>query len=102
MDYKNWKILKTELKDKQEEYFQVAAWCNENHKYYIKDDDEYYKVVEVPPAPEPTLEEKVLRLESKYGMNRWQREGILAKGSRYSDYIKAKAQEIEDLAKELR
>ena len=52
--------------------------------------------------PEPPLEEQVSSLEQTYGMTRWQREGILAKGSLYSEYTKAKAQEIEDLAKELR
>lgn len=55
-----------------------------------------------PTKPEPTLEEQVVSLEQTYGMTRWQRESILAEGSLYSDYTKAKAQEIEDLAKELR
>lgn len=55
-----------------------------------------------PAKPEPTLEEQVSSLEQTYGMTRWQREGILAEGSLYSEYTKAKAQEIEDLAKELR
>ena len=56
----------------------------------------------VPAKPEPPLEEQVSSLEQTYGMKRWQREGILAEGSLYSEYTKAKAQEIEDLAKELR
>lgn len=55
-----------------------------------------------PKKPEPTLEEQVASLEIKYQMTRWQREGILAEGSLYSEYTKAKAQEIEDLAAELR
>ena len=55
-----------------------------------------------PAKPEPTIEEQVSSLEQTYGMTRWQREGILAEGSLYSKYTKAKAQEIEDLAKELR
>ena len=55
------------------------------------------------PAPvEPTLAEQVAKLEQEYNMTRWQREGILAEGSLYSEYTKAKAQEIEDLAAELR
>lgn len=54
------------------------------------------------PIPEPTIEEQVASLEQIYGMTRWQREGILAEGSLYSEYTKAKAQEIEYLAKELR
>ena len=55
-----------------------------------------------PAEPEPTLEEQVAKLEQDYGMTRWQREGILAEGSLYSAYAKAKAQEIEDLAAQLR
>lgn len=55
-----------------------------------------------PIAPMPTIEEQVSALESKYQMTRWQREGILAEGSLYSDFTKAKAREIEDLAAELR
>lgn len=55
-----------------------------------------------PAKPEPTLEERVAVLEQTYGMTRWQREGILAEGSLYSDYTKAKAQEIEELASQLR
>lgn len=65
-----------------------------NHKWYVKG--------YAPAKPEPTLEEQVSALESKYQMTRWQREGILAEGSLYSDYTKAKAQEIENLASELR
>ena len=55
-----------------------------------------------PERPEPSLEERVAKLEADTGMVRWAREGILAEGSTYSDYAKAKAQEIEDLAQELR
>ena len=55
-----------------------------------------------PAEPEPTIEEQVSSLEQTYGMTRWQREGILAEGSLYSEYTKAKAQEIEELAKQLR
>ena len=63
---------------------------------------EWYLKGYAPVKPEPTLEEQVSSLEQTYGMTRWQREGILAEGSLYSEYTKAKAQEIEDLAKELR
>lgn len=55
-----------------------------------------------PAAPEPTLEERVAKLEAETGLTRIMREGILAEGSLYSDYAKAKAQEIEDLAEQLR
>lgn len=48
------------------------------------------------------LENKVLSLEYTYNMCRWQRELILAENSQASNYTKAKAQEIEDLAQQLR
>lgn len=99
MDYKNWKVKKDKIV--YAEYSEVIRWCNE-HGYHIEDVDGYYQVVKNSPIPEPSLEERVQILEGQYGMNRWQREGILAEGSLYSDYTKAHAQEIEDLAEELR
>lgn len=48
------------------------------------------------------LEEQVANLELKTGLIRPMRENILAEGSAYAEYTKAKAQEIEDLAQELR
>ena len=80
---------------------EAAVWCNANNAH-IERLDGKYTIVENAPAPEPTLEEQVASLEQTYGMTRWQREGILAEGSLYSEYTKSKAQEIEDLAKELR
>ena len=79
----------------------AAIWCKANNAN-IKPVNGAYTIVENDPAKEPTLEEKVQELESKYKMNRWQREGILAEGSAYSDYTKEKAQEIETLAEQLR
>lgn len=55
-DYSNWKILKSDLEEKQEEYSEVAAWCNANG-YHIEDDGTYYKVVENPEPLPPTYEE---------------------------------------------
>ena len=57
--YENWKILKTELKEKQEEYSQVAAWCNVSGEYHIEEQGEYYAVVL---NSEPS-EEELKRLE---------------------------------------
>ena len=85
----------------EENYTQGAVWCNANNAH-IEAKDGQYVIVENAPAPELTLEEQVSSLEQTYGVTRWQREGILAEGSLYSEYTKAKAQEIEDLAKELR
>ncbi len=85
----------------KENYTQGAIWCNQNNAYIEKIGGQYFIVAN--PAPkEPTLEEQVVLLEKEYGMSRWQREGILAEGSLYSDYTKAKAQEIEELASQLR
>ena len=85
----------------KDNYTKGAIWCNVNNAH-IEAKDGQYIIVENAPAPEPTIKEQVSSLEQTYGMTRWQREGILAEGSLYSEYTKAKAQEIEDLAKELR
>ena len=82
------------------EYADTAIWCNANNAH-IEDKGEYYEVVENVPYVS-TLQEQVVALENQYGMNRWQREGILAEGSLFSDYTKIKAQEIETLAAQLR
>ena len=82
-------------------YAETATWCNNNNAH-MEDKGAYYEVVENSPAPEPTIEEQLIMLENDYQMNRWQREGILAEGSLYSDYTKAKAQELEDLAEQIR
>lgn len=88
-------------KDKTiEKYRDMAIWCNSNNAT-IEDKGEYYEIVAVV-IPEPTTEEQVIRLEREYGMNRWQREGILAEGSLYSEYTKNKAQEIENIAEQIR
>ena len=85
----------------KDNYTSSAIWCNANNAH-IEAKDGQYIIVANAPIPEPTIEEQVSSLEQTYGMTRWQREGILAEGSLYSEYTKAKAQEIEDLAKELR
>lgn len=55
-----------------------------------------------PVKPSETLEEKLNRLEKEYKMYRWQRELILAENSQASKYNKAKAQELEDIAEQIR
>ena len=55
-----------------------------------------------PEKPEPTLEEQVAKMEAETGLTRVMREMVLAENSGASDYVKAKAQEIDDLAKQLR
>lgn len=63
---------------------------------------QWYVLGYAPQKPTPTIQEQVVALEKEYAMNRWQREGILAEGSLYSEFTKAKAQEIETLAEQLR
>ena len=55
-----------------------------------------------PSKPEPTIEEQVIKMEAETGLTRVMREMVLAENSGASDYVKAKANEIEDLAKQLR
>lgn len=57
------------------------------------------------PTPEPvplTIEQQVATLEAITGLTRVMREMVLAENSGASDYVKAKANEIEELAKQLR
>ena len=65
-----------------------------NGKWYLKG--------YAPAKPEPTVEEQVAKLEAETGLTRIMREMVLAENSGASDYVKAKANEIEDLAKKLR
>ena len=93
------KILQVGLGTDTEFYKSVGMTEMEVEQAY---NGSWYVKGYAPAKPEPTLEEQVSSLEQTYGMSRWQREGILAEGSLYSEYTKSKAQEIEDLAKELR
>lgn len=54
MSYENWKIKKSELDEKLDEYETVANWCNESGEYQINEVDDEYCVVK---TPEPTAEE---------------------------------------------
>lgn len=62
----------------------------------------WYLVGYAPIKPQPTLEEQLIQLEQEYQMNRWQREAILAPNSPYSEFTKKRAQELEDLAEQIR
>lgn len=48
MTYENWKLNKSELDEKQEEYTTVAQWCDENSGYTIQEIDDAYCVVKTP------------------------------------------------------
>nr|DAN02675.1 MAG TPA: hypothetical protein [Caudoviricetes sp.] len=69
----------------------------ETDKNYFLHNGEY--VMEI---PGPTTAEKVQVLEQATGLTRAVRELVLADGSGASDYVRAKAQEIETLANPLR
>ena len=79
----------------------AAVWCNLNNAH-IELVGDNFTIVENAPAPEPTTEEKVQALETETGLTRAVRELVLSDGSCASDYVKAKANEIENLAKQLR
>lgn len=56
-DYSKWKIKKSDLDTKLDEYKDVAQWCNENGGYMIVEDGKYYKVVPIPTPLPPTYDE---------------------------------------------
>ena len=80
---------------------EAAVWCNLNNAH-IELVGDNFTIVENTPAPEPTTEEKVQALEYETGLTRAVRELVLADNSGVSDYVRAKAQEIEALANPLR
>ena len=85
----------------KENYTQGAIWCNANNAHIDKQDGQYVIVANAT-IHEPTLEEQVAKLEAETGLTRVMREMVLAENSGASDYVKAKANEIEELAKQLR
>ena len=88
-------------KDKTiENYSNMALWCNSNNAL-IEDKGEYYEIVAIVPYT-PTLKEQLEDLERTTGYTRAIRELILAENSGASEYVKNKAQEIENLAENLR
>ena len=82
-------------------YTAAAVWCNANSAHIEKQNGAYV-IVSNAPIPEPTTEEQVAKMEAETGLTRFMREMVLAENSGASDYVKSKANEIEDLAKELR
>lgn len=69
----------------------------ETQENYFLRNGEYVTAI-----PEPAKEEQVAKMEAETGLTRAVRELVLADGSGASDYVRAKAQEIEALATELR
>lgn len=79
----------------------AAVWCNLNNAH-IELVGDNFTIVENAPAPEHTTAERVQALERETGLTRAVRELVLADNSGASDYVKAKAAEIEALAEGLR
>lgn len=86
----------------KENYTQAAIACNKAGDRHIEKQGEQYIIVANPPAPEPTAEEQVAKLEAETGLTRAVREMVLAENSGASEYVKAQAAEIEELAAPLR
>lgn len=63
---------------------------------------QWYLVGYAPVKPAPTLQEQLEELERNTGYTRALRELILAENSGASEYVKNKAQEIENIAEQIR
>lgn len=80
---------------------EAAVWCNANNAKLALIAGQYTIVQKESPA-EIAPAAKVQILEQETGLTRAVRELVLADGSGASDYVRAKAQEIEALANPLR
>lgn len=85
-----------------ENYTQAAIACNKAGDRHIEEQDGQYVIVANPAQIEPTVEQKVQALEAETGLTRALRELVLSENSGSSDYVKQKAQEIEQMAQVLR
>ncbi|MBO7714142.1 MAG: hypothetical protein J6S85_11260 [Methanobrevibacter sp.] len=65
-------------------------------------DGKWYLTGYAPSKPAPTLKEQLEELERTTGYSRAIRELILAENSGASEYVKNKAQEIENIAEQIR
>lgn len=86
----------------KENYTKAAIACNKAGDRHIEQFGIDFIIVANPVPKEPTLEERVAKLEAETGLTRVMREMVLAENSGASDYVKAKAKEIEDLVAPLR
>ena len=95
MDYKDWRMPKCEVEQRQAEYIKVAEWCNSNG-FHIEEHGEYYIVVINPPMPEPTIQQQIEALEGRI-TERNLRSALLG-----DSYAKHKIEVIESQIAELR
>lgn len=86
----------------KEDFTKAAIACNKAGDRHIEQFGSDFIIVANPVPKEPTLEEQVAKMEAETGLTRVMREMVLAENSGASDYVKTKAQDIEDLAKQLR
>ena len=84
----------------KQNYVQGAIWCNQNNAHIETRGDEFIIVANVPVMA--GAREQLLSLESKSGLTRAVREVVLAEKSGASDYVRAQAEALETLARELR
>lgn len=73
-----------------------------NDRYMLSSDCSEYILYNEKEQEKIDLQNELQQKESEYQMNRWQREGILAEGSLYSEYVKDKARELEEIAEQIR
>lgn len=83
-------------------YTEAAIACNKAGDRHIEQVGGEFIIVANPAPKEPTVEEKVAKLEAETGLTRAMRELVLAANSGVSDYVRQQAQEIETLAAPLR
>lgn len=97
--YENWKILKSEVDEKAEEYSQVAGWCNESGKYTIEEQGEYYAVVKI---LEPTEEEKAEQVRQTRNMYLQEYvDPLVTNPLRWQDLSESEQEEIKNYRKYL-
>lgn len=78
-----------EVRETEDKYM-LSSDCSE---YILYNEDEKRK---------QDLQTELYQKENDYQMNRWQREMILAEGSGASEFSKTRAQELENLAEQIR
>ena len=98
-----------ELGYKEIEYTEKPSYDMNNQKLnevYNEEENKIvvnYEIVELTDIEKLEIKkQQVIMLEQQYNMCRYQRELILAENSGASQYAKDKAQEIENIAKDLR
>ena len=85
-----------------ENYTEAAISCNASGDRHIEQINNEFVIVANTEPTELSIDEKVAMLEKQTGLTRPLREIILSENSASSEYVKQKAQEIEQMAQVLR